>query len=580
MRDCPTCGQPIPEGSFCVRCGAPQDQTLEHSRQRSQFAAAPGERRYAPWLTSTLFPQLPRHSDRHFRIVLVTCAVAVILLGALRLFGVALIVAALLMPLLTILYIYDVDVYDDEPARGFALTVLWGAVTGAVTGAIAKAITSSGTSLIDRSSSSHVLVGGIVIPLLGVILMLAGPLLLLRVRKYDNALDGASFGSACAATFAAAEAVVVGVGVLSGGLRPIGATAPWIERLLAIAVATPVLAMSTIGVAGAAIWLRYRAPSQDRSALGPLGEPIVAVLAAAALIVLGAVTETFMPAGAWLVTLVVLDVIGLLLLRQALHVGLLEESLEHEIGEPIKCVNCGQMTPVHTFCVSCGVALRALPKGEHRAGARRRLTIAGVALLSITGIGFAVAAVAAPAPRQTQCQQGTVCGAPPIGAQALFAFPGYTVWRSSDLHYSLRYPNSIWSVGNQNADDVVLDADNGDGAIIVRGARASQANPAAMIRAQVSSVQSQLLGVARDTHPSDQLLGTNVGLVPGPGVIYGGTIASPQGPQQPVVVAILAASTGGVTIGVMTVAPANNPGAAQQIFALADDIIDSVEFTS
>jgi hypothetical protein len=278
--------------------------------------------------------------------------------------------------------------------------------------------------------------------------------------------------------------------------------------------------------------------------------------------------------------LVVLDLVGLVLLRRALHVGLLEDSGEHEIGEPITCANCGEQTPVHTFCANCGVSLHALPKGKHHAGGRRRLTIAGVALLAIIGIGFAVGAIAAPGSRQTQCQAGTVCGAPPILSQALFAFPGYTAWRSSGLHYSLRYRSADWSVGNHNADDVVLDAGNGAGVLIVNGVRASQASPAAVIRAQVSSIQSQLLGLARDTRASDQLLGTNVGLVPGPGAVYGGTIASPQGPQQPVVVAILAASSGGVTIGVIAIAPANNPGAQQQVFQQADDIIDSVEFSS
>src|SRR5271167_642879 len=100
MRDCPTCGHETPEGNFCVRCGAPLggERALARSRSRSQFAAAPGQRRHAPWLVSTLFPQLPRHSERHFHAALLIGGALVVVLAGERLFGVAMISAALLMP--------------------------------------------------------------------------------------------------------------------------------------------------------------------------------------------------------------------------------------------------------------------------------------------------------------------------------------------------------------------------------------------------------------------------------------------------------------------------------------------------
>ncbi len=601
MHDCPTCGAPTPDGAFCVRCGAPQDRALEHSHHRREFAAAPGERRYAPRIVTTLFPHLPRHSVRHFRIALLAGTALVALLGALHLFPVALIVAALLMPLLTLLYLYDVDIYEVAPVRAFAWTVLWGAVTGAATGALAKAIAPGGSALIDRSSAAHLLTGGILIPLIGVVLMLAGPLFLLRDRTFDSALDGASFGSVCAATFAAAQAVVVGVGVLSGGLRPIGAALPWVERLLSVAVALPVLSMSAIGSACAAIWLRYRAPKHDHAALGPLGQPALATLLAAALIVLGYASETFMAAGAWLVMLIALDVISLVLLRRALHIGLLEESLEREIGAPIRCANCGAMTPAHTFCSNCGVSLRALPRRRQPAGqpaaergsftgrldaqraghdsGRRRLAAWGLALSVVVAAAFGIGALAAPPPRKPPCRPGVPCGTPPIVAQALFTFPGYTAWQSTGLGYALRY-NKQWSIGSQSADAVTLNAAGGIGLIDVRAVRSSEGTPAAMIVTEVSALRRQLLGLAHDTQPADQILGTNVGLIPGPGAVYAGTVASPQGPQQPVSVVVLAASSDGLTIGVTVVAPGNNPGNQQVVYQQADDVINSIQFST
>jgi hypothetical protein len=222
MRTCPTCQGTTPAGNYCVRCGAPLDRELDKCRQRPRYAAAPGEHRYAPWLVSTLFPHLPRHSERHFHIALATGVAVVIVLGALRLFPVALITAALLMPLLTLLYFYDVDIYEREPWWAAAWTLLWGAITGVGVGLSAKAVAPTGPALIDRGSTSHVVTGGVLLPALGVLLMFAGPLVLLGNERFNDALDGATFGSITAATFAAAEAVVVGAGVLGGGLRPAG----------------------------------------------------------------------------------------------------------------------------------------------------------------------------------------------------------------------------------------------------------------------------------------------------------------------------------------------------------------------
>ena len=223
------------------------------ARARSQFAAAPAEREYVPWLVSTLFPQLPRHSDRHFRLALLGGAVLVVALAAFRLFPVAVIVAALLMPLLVVLYFYDVDIYEQSPTWAIGWTLGWGAAAGVGVGFLARALYPSGFALIDRSSSELVIRGGLIVPAVGVAVMLIGPVALLRYRLFNETLDGATFGAATAAAFSAGLAVVAGVGSLRSGLRPAGAQLPWIERLVALGIATPVLSMAAIGIASAAL---------------------------------------------------------------------------------------------------------------------------------------------------------------------------------------------------------------------------------------------------------------------------------------------------------------------------------------
>jgi hypothetical protein len=81
------------------------------------------------------------------------------------------------------------------------------------------------------------------------------------------------------------------------------------------------------------------------------------------------VGEVFLPSGGWLGWLVAFDLVVLVLLRRAIHVGLLEESLEIPIGPTFTCPNCGGETARHTFCGQCGISLQALPKARSE-GAR------------------------------------------------------------------------------------------------------------------------------------------------------------------------------------------------------------------
>ncbi len=603
MTDCPTCGRTSTDGNFCVRCGAPLQRSLAHARHRSEYAAGSGEHRYAPWLVSTLFPHLPKHSERDFHAALAAGAAVVAILGALRLFPVALITAALLLPVLVVLYFYDVDIYEGEPRWAWALTIVWGAAGGVVVGLLANGLAPTGAASIDRGSTAHVLTGGLVIPLVGVVVTLAGPLLLLRFQRFNELLDGATFGAATAASFAAAQVIVVGSGVVNGGIRPQAAVEPWVARLLAVAIATPVLSMSAIGAATAAIWLRYRAPLEDRGALGVPGRAPVAVALAAVLIVAGAIGETFLPAGAWLIWLAALDLVGLVLLRRSLHLGLLEEASEIEIGPPVSCTGCGAETATHTFCSNCGVALKASPKvrrgrspdapgSDARGGFGGRLGVAapgrtrghrrflahGAVMTVIAGVAVAIAELAAPSSPKPRCEASRPCGRPPIVSRAVIAFPGYTAWRSSDLGYELRYPSGDWSISHQDGSDVVLQTGNGSGLMIVSGIRSSQATAAGLLQTQVGSLQAELLGLTPDTRQADQLLGTAIGQSPGPGRVYSASISSPQSPQSPVTVAVMAAAASGITVAVTVVAPGDDAGQRSAVYQSADDIIESIQW--
>jgi hypothetical protein len=370
MRSCPVCGETTPEGEFCVRCGAPLTEDFDgRSSARSHFAAAPHEHVALPAIVSSLFPQLPRSSHMGFRVALLTGSAVTVGLAAGRLFPLGLIAAAMLLPLVVVLYLIEVNVYEDEPVWALGPTLAWGAATGVGFGILAIGITPSFGSLFVHGASRYLVGQGLVLPFCGLLVLLVGPLILLRYHRFNSVLDGVTFGACTAAAFGGAEAVAYGFHVLANGLRPDGAVLPWIWRLLSLGLAMPVLTMGAAAAACAALWLRYRAPARDAEALGPLGHPALAVPAAALLVMGGAVGETFLPAGAWLGWLVVFDLVVIVLLRRAIHVGLLEESLQIPIGPEFICPNCGQLTARHTFCGQCGISLQALPKLSGPAGA-------------------------------------------------------------------------------------------------------------------------------------------------------------------------------------------------------------------
>jgi len=364
MVRCDDCGHEVPEGNFCIRCGNSLSEELARKTRRG-FAANPREGLNRPGVVSSIFPQLPRADMDTFRAALLMGVVVVVVLAVFRLFPLAVVASAVLTPLLVVLYLYDVDVYEDEPISVIAFTMVWGIAAGVVAGFIAKGFASSGAAFLEKSSASTGLLLGVVMPVISVALMIAGPLLLLPRKSFNDVLDGATFGGASAVCFAGAQLVTSSFTFLANaGLRPVGSVTPWIIRVLELAIAAPILAAAVIGATGAAFWLRYRSPVRDRDALGVLGQPVIALLAAAVVLIVAALGQLYLPDFLALILYLVLDAVTLVWLRRVLHLGLREEAAEIETGPDIRCANCGATTPRHSFCINCGVSLLALPNAR------------------------------------------------------------------------------------------------------------------------------------------------------------------------------------------------------------------------
>jgi hypothetical protein len=396
LRNCEHCGNEVPASRFCIRCGHEHeggDSALSGisrvpgaslvgrglsgvmnidptslSGVRRAFAAAPNESVLRPTIVSTLFPQLPRPSMAVFRTCLGLGLATVLVLGVAGLYPVALIAGAVLLPMLVVLYMIDVNVFEEQSLPVIGATLAWGAVTGALTALIAKGLSPSGTEVFVGGSGSLVLTRGVLIPLLSAVLILLGPLALLRYPRFSTVLDGATFAAASASAFVGAEVIVQALSALGHGLRPPGSVLPWLVQLAIIAVALPLVTMASMGATAGVVWLKLRAPIRDRSAFGRLGSVYVAVPLGCAALVIAAIVQLTLRGGVALAIIAVLAVLALLWLRQVIHVGLLEEALLIEDAPIITCANCGHRTRRGTFCESCGIALAALPASRSSVG--------------------------------------------------------------------------------------------------------------------------------------------------------------------------------------------------------------------
>jgi hypothetical protein len=359
---CNQCGNDVPRMKFCVRCGHTLEDEYrgEQLRRKQSFAAEPDEPVRAIALISTLFPQLPRADMHVFRFALIAGMVIVIGFAALGAFPLAITTAALIVPLLMVLYLWDVDVYEDEPRIVLAATMAWGAAMGVLASLVIHQLPgAAGTRGLDVPALA---LGGVLVPLVTAALMLTGPLALLRWPRFNDVLDGATFGGSSAVAFVGAKLLVDSTSMWGGGLRPGGDPLQWSIKLVSLGIVEPLIAAAVIGSIAAAFWLRYRAPVRDRTGLGAAGSPLIAALAGATLLIASGLARSALGPVATLIVEVVVAAIALLWLRSVIHFGLLQEAREVEIGPSLRCPNCGNETPHHTFCGNCGISLSALPR--------------------------------------------------------------------------------------------------------------------------------------------------------------------------------------------------------------------------
>lgn len=364
---CWKCGRDVPPALFCTRCGAHQADAGGRGARRSQrFAANPDEEVGQASVVSTLFPHLGHHETNEFRWALALGLGLIFVLYLAGLIAGAILASAVLVPVLYVMYLYEVRVFRDAPLPILGMTFGGGLLLGAVVSILGNRLFPQDPVLTPDAAGLAVNVGGllafaIVLP---VIHELVKPLPALLVRRphLGETIDGLVLGVAAGLGFAAASTLVQFSAVITTlGIR----TEPgeWLLPLASIAALQPLLHGSTTGAITAAIW---------RGRGGPRGAAVVlAVLAAVAAHVAFALGTALMPiTGAGTIATLVWQaaVVGAMLIyvRWLLHDALLDEAAS--LGYAVtSCPSCDHSITAAGFCPMCGMALTAVSSDVRRA---------------------------------------------------------------------------------------------------------------------------------------------------------------------------------------------------------------------
>ncbi len=361
---CPHCGARVPGASYCGACGA----HLTHARRRGAarrahaYSAFPDESVFRLAVVSSLFPQLAGRSRDVYRIAF---AFIVVVLAAVAVAGLdapVIAISALAVPLLLLIYVWEIDPLEVRFAVPTAAIFVAGAGLGVGWGLLLGPLVSD--SLVPRLAASlttgGVLVSALVVPAVGQLLMVL-PVAVARLWRpaRSEALDGFTAGAAGALGLTLAATLTQLAPLLRDGNLEVGSSVlANLTQAVVRGLSDPLIAAAATGYIGAALW--------SRRGTGPaaggrwLTSPLVALAIALVLqIGLGYADAAGLPDIALLVVHLVAAAVALLVLRIGLHHVLLHEDRDVRIGPPRVCPHCYRVVPAMPFCPMCGVAERA-----------------------------------------------------------------------------------------------------------------------------------------------------------------------------------------------------------------------------
>jgi RsiW-degrading membrane proteinase PrsW (M82 family) len=392
--ECPRCSSDVPAVShFCHRCG--NDLQSPDAGRKKAYAARPDEPVASFKLVSTIMPQGAGRQPYTYKVALGVALLLTVVTAALGALPVAIMLAAFAIPIVYILYIYDVNLWEDEPVPVVAAAfVLTGALAAVFTWFWSDLI-SLATDLVGSNpagpSGRDLLILMLLVPVVSELIRQIGPLYLASRPRYDDLMDGFTFGVVAGVGFACFETLVLHWAWISGGFAGPGSSAgTWISIVLLQGFVKPLIYGSATGLAVAefsGLGEKYDGFT-PRWVFGLLQAMAVNAVFQGGVYLLGFVGGRGSTVGAILGVVWGLVLLGalIILVRTVLHKGLLEAALEsaarggshYASGELAFCSRCEMpLLPHSDFCSACGNSVRSVAKSERGVAAQGSAPAAG-----------------------------------------------------------------------------------------------------------------------------------------------------------------------------------------------------------
>ncbi len=382
--DCSRCLSPVPDvAHFCHRCGldlVPGDQ-----RGQRRFALAPDEPVASFALISTI---MPREAGRHpqtYRTAFLITLVAALIAAIFGAMPIAVLIAAFAIPIVYITYLYDVNLWEDEPlpvtGLAFALTgvlavvftLLWTRLLP-----LSAGLRAPDGSLLSGPQWQSFLILAILVPVVGEVIRQLGPVMLASRPRFDDLMDGLTFGVVSGVAYACFDTLVRHWDLLTGGLlapQPAQfASLVFLEGFIKPLVMGTATGLAVAEFSGLGKGYDGFTPRYFAAAGLAVGANVLYATGTYLLGYVGGPSVSLALQVLW--GLVVLAVL-ILRLRTVLHTGLLEGALEAAARgdgttgtDPGFCARCEMpLLPGSAFCSACGVSTRAWAKAPAMAGA-------------------------------------------------------------------------------------------------------------------------------------------------------------------------------------------------------------------
>jgi hypothetical protein len=329
-------------------------------------------------LISTILPHSNREVADNYRWALLASTVLVVFLTLLGLLPMAIIAAAFAVPLVYLIYIYDVNLWEDSPAPVVVALFL-------VTGLLATVVSLLffrwafdeqffallGASRAGQGTSVPIgplLIFAVLLPVLAEVVKNIGPVWLASQPRFDDMIDGLTFGIAAGTAYAAAETLVAFAPVFGAGFRTTSGIANWIPIILNLMIVKSLIYGTATGIAVAV----FSGRGEGYDGFRPSYYASFAFAAGANVLYwLGVRLLAYAPFGQALGLLWGVLILGVLVIRVRvlLHTALLEAAIEdaatdrrHKGATTLAgfCPECEMaLLGDAMFCINCGSSVRA-----------------------------------------------------------------------------------------------------------------------------------------------------------------------------------------------------------------------------